>query len=39
MNIKVTFLGAAGEVTGSKYLLQIDDLNLLLALGLFQGKK
>jgi len=39
MNIRVKFLGAAGEVTGSKYLLQIDEFNLLLDCGLFQGRK
>src|SRR4051812_38510960 len=39
MNINVKFLGAAGEVTGSKYLLQIDDFNLLVDCGLFQGRK
>src|SRR6476660_3560968 len=39
MNISVKFLGAAGEVTGSKYLLQMDDFNLLVDCGLFQGRK
>src|SRR5215471_2209953 len=39
MNIKVKFLGAASEVTGSKYLLQIDDFNLLVDCGMFQGRK
>jgi len=39
MNIRVKFLGAAGEVTGSKYLLQIDNFNLLIDCGLFQGRK
>jgi metallo-beta-lactamase family protein len=39
MKISVKFLGAAGEVTGSKYLLQLDDFNLLLDCGLFQGRK
>lgn len=39
MNIRVKFLGAAGEVTGSKYLLQIGEFNLLLDCGLFQGRK
>src|SRR5215831_8506994 len=39
MNIRVKFLGAASEVTGSKYLLQIDDFNLLVDCGLFQGRK
>ncbi len=39
MNINVKFLGAAGEVTGSKYLLEIGDFNLLVDCGLFQGRK
>src|SRR6516225_2043653 len=39
MDIRVKFLGAASEVTGSKYLLQIDDLYLLVDCGLFQGRK
>ncbi len=39
MNVRVKFLGAAGEVTGSKYLLQIDDYTLLIDCGLFQGRK
>jgi metallo-beta-lactamase family protein len=39
MNISVKFLGASGEVTGSKYLLQIGDFRLLLDCGLFQGRK
>lgn len=39
MNVRVKFLGAAGEVTGSKYLLQIDNFTLLLDCGLFQGRK
>jgi len=39
MNIRVKFLGAACEVTGSKYLLQIDDFSLLIDCGLFQGRK
>lgn len=39
MNVRVKFLGASGEVTGSKYLLQIDDFNLLVDCGLFQGRK
>lgn len=39
MNISVKFLGASSEVTGSKYLLRIDDFNLLLDCGMFQGRK
>lgn len=39
MNVKVKFLGAAQTVTGSKYLLQIDEFTLLIDCGLFQGIK
>lgn len=39
MNIRVKFLGGAGSVTGSKYLLEIDDFKLLVDCGLFQGLK
>ncbi|MEO9870629.1 MBL fold metallo-hydrolase RNA specificity domain-containing protein [Ekhidna sp.] len=37
MNIRIKFLGAAKTVTGSKYLLDIDNLRLLVDCGLFQG--
>ena len=33
----LTFLGAARTVTGSKYLLDVDDQRLLIDCGLFQG--
>lgn len=39
MDVRIKFLGAAGTVTGSKYLLQIGDFNLLVDCGLFQGLK
>lgn len=39
MDIRVKFLGGAGSVTGSKYLLEIDDFSLLIDCGLFQGLK
>jgi metallo-beta-lactamase family protein len=39
MSIKLTFLGAVGTVTGSKYLLDIGDERLLVDCGLFQGYK
>jgi metallo-beta-lactamase family protein len=35
----MTFLGAAGTVTGSKYLLEHDDHRVLIDCGLFQGYK
>lgn len=35
----VKFLGAAGTVTGSKFLLTLDDKKLLIDCGLFQGLK
>jgi metallo-beta-lactamase family protein len=37
--IQVTFLGAAGTVTGSKYLVEINDHKILVDCGLFQGLK
>lgn len=39
MNVRIKFLGGAGTVTGSKYLLEIDDFKLLIDCGLFQGLK
>lgn len=37
--LKLTFLGGAGTVTGSKYLLQDDQHRILVDCGLFQGFK
>ena len=37
--MKITFLGAAGEVTGSQHLIETDNLRLLLDCGLFQGHR
>lgn len=37
MNVRVKFFGGARSVTGSKYLLEIDDFKLLVDCGLFQG--
>jgi metallo-beta-lactamase family protein len=37
--LKITFYGAAGEVTGSQHLIETDMLRLLLDCGLFQGRR
>ncbi|MFO0918484.1 MAG: MBL fold metallo-hydrolase [Planctomycetaceae bacterium] len=37
--MKLTFLGAAGEVTGSQHLLETNRLRVLLDCGLFQGRR
>ena len=39
MNVRIKFLGGARTVTGSKYLLEIDDYKLMVDCGLFQGLK
>src|SRR4051812_44642580 len=39
MVMKITFFGAAQNVTGSKHLIQTDNFNLLLDCGLHQGKR
>src|SRR5437867_3470965 len=39
MAARLTFLGAAGTVTGSKFLLEAVGRRLLIDCGLFQGKK
>lgn len=39
MSIELEFLGAAGTVTGSKYLLTCDNKKILIDCGLFQGLK
>ena len=38
-SIKIHFLGAAGTVTGSKYLVETIDRKILIDCGLFQGLK
>ena len=37
--MKLTFLGATGTVTGSKYLVEDEKLKVIVDCGLFQGKK
>ena len=39
MSVKIQFLGAAGTVTGSKYLVKTDKIQILIDCGLFQGKR
>lgn len=39
MALQLTFLGGAGTVTGSKYLLQNEEHRILIDCGLFQGYK
>src|SRR5574341_917467 len=37
MTIRLSFLGAAGTVTGSRFLLEVKDRQYLIDCGLFQG--
>ncbi len=37
--MRLTFLGAAGEVTGSQHLVESGELRVLLDCGLFQGRR
>ncbi len=39
MTVRLQFLGAAGTVTGSKYLVEVGTARLLVDCGLFQGYK
>jgi len=39
MSVQITFLGGAGTVTGSKFLVQFEGQRLLVDCGLFQGYK
>ena len=38
-DVKICFLGAAGTVTGSKYLIETSTKKILVDCGLFQGIK
>lgn len=37
--MKITFLGAAQEVTGSMHMIEVNDRRILLDCGLFQGRR
>lgn len=39
MDVRVKFLGAAESVTGSRYLMEVDNFRFLFDCGLFQGMK
>jgi metallo-beta-lactamase family protein len=39
MDVRLKFLGGAGTVTGSKYLLEVDHRKILIDCGMFQGLK
>jgi len=39
MEIKLNFLGAAGNVTGSRHLLQVNGVNILIDCGLYQERQ
>ncbi len=38
-NLSIHFFGAASTVTGSKYLIELDDQKIMIDCGLFQGLK
>ena len=37
--VKINFLGASGVVTGSKFLIETSEKNILVDCGMFQGLK
>ena len=37
--MKVTSFGGAGEVTGSKHLIEVNGARILLDCGMFQGRR
>ncbi|MFO7719764.1 MAG: MBL fold metallo-hydrolase [Gillisia sp.] len=39
LDMKIHFLGASGTVTGSKFLLEMPEINIMVDCGLFQGLK
>ncbi len=39
MDVRVTFLGAAGTVTGSTYLVSYGNIRILVDCGIFQGER
>ena len=39
MDVRITFLGAAGTVTGSTYLVSYGNIRLLVDCGIFQGER
>lgn len=39
MDVRVKFLGAAGTVTGSRFLIDVDGFRVLMDCGMFQGLK
>ncbi|MFN8922598.1 MAG: MBL fold metallo-hydrolase [Sphingobacteriia bacterium] len=39
MDVRLRFFGGARTVTGSKYLLEVDGLKVLVDCGMFQGLK